>query len=62
MEQRRRDPKGFVPAYEALLAGGGARTYVEALQPFGIDPRQKAFWAQGCASLERLVDEFEALG
>jgi oligoendopeptidase F len=61
MEQRRQDPQGFVPAYEALLAGGGARTYVEALQPFGIDPREKSFWDQGCRSLERLVDEFEAL-
>jgi len=25
------------------------------------DPRDKAFWAAGCAQLERLVDEFEAL-
>ena len=61
MEARRRDPVGFTPLYEDLLAAGGTRTYVEALKPFGLDPREKAFWASGCAGLERLVDEFEAL-
>jgi oligoendopeptidase F len=61
MEKRREDPAGFVPLYEGLLAAGGTRTYVEALQPFGLDPRQKAFWAAGMKQLERLVDEFEAL-
>lgn len=61
MEQRRRRPADFAPAYTALLAAGGSKTYVEALAPFGIDPREKAFWEQGCRSLERLVDEFEAL-
>ena len=60
-EARRQDPKGFAPLYEDLLAAGGARTYVEALKPFGLNPREKAFWASGCARLERLVDEFEAL-
>jgi oligoendopeptidase F len=61
MEARRQDPKGFAPLYEDLLAAGGTRTYVEALAPFGLDPREKAFWASGCARLERLVDEFEGL-
>ena len=61
MEARRKDPKGFAPLYEDLLAAGGARTYVEALAPFGLDARQKSFWAAGCSRLERLVDEFEAL-
>jgi oligoendopeptidase F len=61
MEKRREDPQGFAPLYEALLAGGGSHTYVEALAPFGLDPRQKAFWAAGMRQLERLVDEFEAL-
>jgi oligoendopeptidase F len=62
MEKRREDPAAFAPLYEALLAAGGSKTYAEALGPFGLDPRQKSFWAQGCARLERLVDEFEALG
>jgi oligoendopeptidase F len=61
MEARRRDPQGFAPLYEQLLAAGGARTYVEALAPFGLDPRHESFWLAGCARLERLVDEFEAL-
>jgi oligoendopeptidase F len=61
MEARSRAPDGFAPLYEDLLAAGGARTYVEALAPFGLDPRDGAFWSAGCARLERLVDEFEAL-
>jgi oligoendopeptidase F len=61
MEKRREDPQGFAPLYEALLAAGGTKTYVEALAPFGLNPREKAFWAAGMKQLERLVDEFEAL-
>ena len=61
MEARRSDPKGFAPLYEGLLAAGGTRTYVEALAPFGLNPREKVFWNGGCARLERLVDEFELL-
>lgn len=60
-EKRRQDPAAFAPLYEELLAAGGTRTYVEALKPFGLNPREKAFWQAGCARLERLVDEFEAL-
>jgi oligoendopeptidase F len=62
MEKRLRDPEGFAPRYEALLAAGGSQTYVEALKPFGLDPREKAFWQGGLQRLERLIDEFEALG
>jgi oligoendopeptidase F len=61
MEKRREDPKGFAPVYEKLLSAGGTKTYVEALAPFGLNPREKAFWAAGVRQLERLVDEFEAL-
>ncbi|MBC7667887.1 MAG: M3 family oligoendopeptidase [Gemmatimonadaceae bacterium] len=61
MEKRRENPAAFAPLYEDLLAAGGTRTYVQALEPFGLNPRDKAFWAAGCAQLERLVDEFEAL-
>jgi oligoendopeptidase F len=61
MEARRADPKGFAPLYEDLLAAGGTKTYVEALKPFGLNPRGKAFWAAGCRQLERLVDEFDEL-
>jgi oligoendopeptidase F len=61
MEARRVDPKAFAPLYEDLLAAGGTKTYVEALAPFGLNPREKAFWAAGMKQLERLVDEFEVL-
>ena len=61
MEKRLSDPVGFAPLYEELLAAGGTRTYVEALAPFGLNPREKAFWAAGMTQLERLVDEFESL-
>jgi|SRR5215217_1072013 len=61
MEKRREDPEGFAPLYEELLAAGGTKTYVEALEPFGLDPRKKEFWAAGCREIERLVEEFEAL-
>jgi oligoendopeptidase F len=61
MEARRENPDGFAPLYEALLSAGGTKTYVEALAPFGLNPREKAFWAAGMKQLERLVDEFEAL-
>ena len=61
MEARRADPAGFAPLYRDLLAGGGTRTYVEALRPFGLNPRDPAFWSVGCQRLERLVDQFEAL-
>ncbi|MDP3173272.1 MAG: M3 family oligoendopeptidase [Phenylobacterium sp.] len=61
MEKRREDPVAFTPLYESLLSAGGAKTYVEALAPFGLNPREKAFWASGMKQLERLVDEFAAL-
>jgi len=61
MEKRRENPAGFAPLYETLLTGGGTRTYVEALAVFGLNPREKAFWAAGVRQIERLVDEFETL-
>ncbi len=61
METRRADPVAFAPLYEDLLAAGGTKTYVEALRPFGLNPREKAFWAAGMTQMERLVDAFEAL-
>jgi len=61
MEKRRENPERFAPLYEELLAAGGTKTYVEALAPFGLNPREKAFWAAGMKQMERLVDEFEAL-
>ena len=61
METRAKDPAGFTPLYRELLAGGGSRGYVEALAPFGLNPRDPAFWTIGCRRLERLIDQFEAV-
>ena len=61
MEKRREDPKVFTPLYKALLSGGGTKTYIEALAPFGMNPRDKAFWKMGCARLEGLIIAFEGL-
>ena len=60
METRRKDPAAFAPLYRELLAAGGTKTYVEALAPFGLNPRDPAFWSIGCGRLERLIDQFEA--
>ncbi len=61
METRAKDPAGFTPLYRELLAAGGTRTYVEALKPFGLNPRDPAFWTIGTKRLEGLIDRFEAL-
>jgi oligoendopeptidase F len=61
MQKRRETPEGFTPLYQALLAGGGTKTYVEALAPLGLNPRDPAFWQLGCARLEDLIDQLEAL-
>ncbi len=61
METRAKDPAGFTPLYRELLAGGGAKGYVEALAPFGLNPRDPAFWTIGTKRLEGLIDRFEAL-
>jgi oligoendopeptidase F len=62
METRAKDPQGFTPLYRELLAGGGTRTYVEALAPFELNPRDPAFWTIGTKRLEGLIDQFEQLG
>ena len=61
METRAKDPGAFTPLYRELLAAGGSKTYVEALAPFGLNPRDPAFWTIGTKRLEGLIDQFEAL-
>ena len=61
METRAKDPEGFTPLYRQLLAGGGSKGYVEALAPFGLNPRDPAFWTIGTKRLERLIDQFETM-
>lgn len=61
MQTRAKDPDGFTPLYRELLAGGGSKGYVEALAPFGLNPRDPAFWTIGTGRLEGLIDQFEAM-
>ncbi len=61
METRAKDPAGFTPLYRELLAGGGSKGYDEALAPFGLNPRDPAFWTIGTKRLEGLIDQFEAV-
>ena len=61
MQRRQEHPEGFTALYRELLAAGGSKTYVEALKPFGLNPRDPAFWRLGLARLEGLIDRFEAL-
>lgn len=61
MQTRANDPEGFTPLYHDLLAGGGSKGYVEALAPFGLNPRDPAFWTIGTGRLEGLIDQFEAM-
>ena len=61
METRAKDPAGFTPLYRDLLAGGGSRGYVDALAPFGLNPRDPAFWTIGTKRLEGLIDQFEVV-
>jgi pepF/M3 family oligoendopeptidase len=51
----------FVPAYRALLADTGTDNAADLASRFGINLREKAFWANSLALIGRAVDEYEAL-
>lgn len=52
----------FEPLYLDLLSSGSTRDVVELLKPFGLDPTNKQFWADGIkVSLEAMIIEAEAL-
>ncbi len=50
---------GFVDRYLTLLADGGAKRYDAALAPFGLDPRDPAFWSRGLDVIDRMLTELE---
>ena len=50
---------GFVPRYEALLAGGGSKSPEDLLKPLGVDIRSKAFWQKGFDVIEEMMRELE---
>jgi oligoendopeptidase F len=62
MERRRADPGASRRSTRSCSRPAGRGPMSRRWRPFGLDPRDKSFWAQGCARLERLIEEFEALG
>jgi len=60
----RRDDFGdeFEPLYLNLLRAGGSQSAVELMAPFGLDPRDPAFWRRGIeASVSNWLDQAEAI-
>ncbi len=52
----------FEPLYLDLLRSGATKSVVELLQPFGLDPTEETFWAEGIrVSLEAMIAEAEKL-
>ena len=55
-------PDGFEEKLLDLLRAGGVKGFKEALEPFGLDPSEKAFWKESIdAHLGSLMEEAEAL-
>ena len=52
----------FEPLYLSLLRAGGSQSAVELMAPFGLDPRDPAFWRRGIeASVATWLDEAEVI-
>lgn len=54
-------PEGFQDKYFEMLKAGGTRHHKELLAPFGLDASDPAFWQQGLAMIEGMIDELEAM-
>ncbi len=54
--------KEFEPMYLDLLRAGGSKSAVELMAPFGLDPRDPAFWKRGIeSSVATWLDEAEVI-
>ncbi len=52
----------FEPLYLDMLRAGGSKDVVALLEPFGLNPIDPSFWAEGIKiSLEAMIDEAEQL-
>jgi oligoendopeptidase F len=52
----------FEPLYLELLRSGATKDVVEFLQPFGLNPEEETFWAEGIrVSLEAMIAQAEKL-
>ena len=56
-----RAAEGFAERYLEMLAAGGTKHHSELLAPFGLEPRDPAFWQGGLGVIERMIDELEWL-
>ena len=57
-----KQPEGFEEKLLDLLSAGGTKGFVEALEPFGLDPSSDTFWSDALtAHLGGLLDEAEQL-
>ena len=60
--QRDRIGDNFEPLYLDLLSSGSTRNVVELMKPFGLNPMDEKFWADGInVGLAAMVDEAENL-
>ena len=60
--QRARLGVRFEPLYLDLLRSGATKDVTELLAPFGLNPTQETFWAEGVrVSLEAMIGEAEQL-
>ena len=55
------DKQDFVQKYTDLLAAGGSKSHEDALDSFGFDIKDPAFWRKGLSVIERYIDELQAL-
>jgi oligoendopeptidase F len=53
--------KAFLPEYDNLLRSTGEGTAADLAARFGIDIRQRAFWANSLRIIEQRIDRFLAL-
>lgn len=51
----------FEKKYIALLSAGGSKRYDALVAPFGLDPKNPAFWEKGLQTIEGLIDTLETL-
>ena len=52
---------GFAQKYLDMLRAGGSKHHGALLAPFGLDARDKSFWAKGLGVVSGMIDELEAL-
>lgn len=54
-----KEGKSFVPKYLDMLAAGGSQTPYALLKPFGVDPDDPQFWADGLMIIDDLLAKIE---